>query len=72
MIILTFRPTKIRVQHDCNHWFVRAQQTSALGTTWITIARRATHAEALNLASLMTERRTLATDGIVATESTSL
>jgi hypothetical protein len=41
-LIAAFKPTKLMIKHDREHWYVRAQQTSPLGTSWLTISRHIT------------------------------
>lgn len=55
VLITAFRPTKVMVKHDRDHWYVRAQQTSPLGTSWVTISRHITPEAALREAEQMAE-----------------
>lgn len=52
-IIAAFRPTSVSIKHDRDHWYVRAQQTSPLGTSWLTISRHITAEAALRDAEQM-------------------
>jgi len=60
---LTWYPSKLRVQRGALYWYVRAQQTSALGNTWIVIAEVATEGQALEIAELLTLHQAFSTDG---------
>ena len=55
-IIAAFKPTKVMIKHDRDHWYVRAQQTSPLGTSWLTVSRFITAEAALREAERMADQ----------------
>jgi hypothetical protein len=43
------------IKHDQQYWYVRAQQTSPLGTSWLTISRHITAEQAHRQVEQMAE-----------------
>jgi len=54
-LVIAFKPTKLMIKHDQQYWYVRAQQTSPLGTSWITISRHITAEQAHRQVEQMTD-----------------
>lgn len=64
---VTWSPTKTRIEMRLTKWIVRAQQPSATGTSWVTIAEVDTPEAALTLASQMADGGEFVSTGLTTT-----
>lgn len=63
-ITVTFRADKLRISSAIGCWCVRAQQITAIGHSWVTIASVKTHTQALAVAATLTNNTHHTSNGI--------
>jgi hypothetical protein len=49
-VTLTFVARKVAIKHHLDHWYVRVQQRSDIGDTWVTFAKCISPEQALRVA----------------------